>query len=140
MKRSSKRVKLPQGYVSQVSPWSERMAKGQRSKQQLYLLTVVISSLSTSLLITVRFTTKLTLAGTLQLDLTALIKPASSARSCKLPDTTNPAPTLDLFKQKRCYGWWSTSSSQTGTLRDTVGTLQNTTGLAGSSLSPPEMA
>lgn len=101
------------------------MAKGQRSKQQLYLLTVVISSLSTSLLITFRFTTKLTLAGTLQLDLTALIKPASSARSCKLPDTTNPAPTPDLFKQKRCYGWWSTSSLKTGTLRDTVGTLHS---------------
>ncbi|XP_067038375.1 myoferlin-like isoform X1 [Acropora muricata] len=57
--------------------------------------------------------------GTLQLDLTALIKPATNARSCKIPDATNPAPTLDLFKQKRCYGWWSTSSLQTGTLRDT---------------------
>lgn len=57
--------------------------------------------------------------GTLQLDLTALIKPATNARSCKIPDATNPAPTLDLFKQKRCYGWWSTSTLQTGTLRDT---------------------
>ncbi|XP_015759469.1 PREDICTED: dysferlin-like [Acropora digitifera] len=76
--------------------------------------------------------------GTLQLDLTALIKPATNARSCKIPDATNPAPTLDLFKQKRCYGWWSTSSLQTGTLRDTVGTLQNTVGVAGSSLDAPK--
>lgn len=57
--------------------------------------------------------------GTLELDLTALIKPATNARSCKLPKTTNPAPTMDLFKQKRCYGWWSTSSLQSGTLKDT---------------------
>lgn len=71
---------------------------------------------------TFRFTTKLTLPGTLQLDLTALIKPATNARSCKIPDSSNPAPTLDLFKQKRCYGWWSTSSLKAGTLRDTVGT------------------
>ena len=81
--------------------------------------------------LTLRFTTKVTLTGTLQLDLTALIKPATNARSCKLPDATNPAPTLDVFKQKRCYGWWSTTSLQTGTLRDTVGTLQNTVGVAG---------
>ena len=85
-----------------------------------------------------RFTTKVTLIGTLQLDLTALIKPATNARSCKLPDATNPAPTLDVFKQKRCYGWWSTSSLQTGTLRDTVGTLQNTMGVAASSLDVPK--
>ena len=88
--------------------------------------------------LTLRFTIKVTLTGTLQLDLTALIKPATNARSCKIPDATNPAPTLDLFKQKRCYGWWSTSSLQTGTLRDTVGILQNTVGVAGSSLNPPK--
>ena len=88
--------------------------------------------------LTLRFTTKVTLTGTLQLDLTALIKPATNARSCKIPDATNPAPTLDLFKQKRCYGWWSTSSLQTGTLRDTVGTLQNTMGVAASSLDVPK--
>ena len=58
------------------------------------------------------------LAGTLQLDLPALIKPATTARTCKLP--VDGALTVDLFKQKRCYGWWTVSSMKSGTLKDTV--------------------
>lgn len=58
------------------------------------------------------------LAGTLELDLPALIKPATSARTCKLP--VDGALTVDLFKQKRCYGWWTVSSMKSGTLKDTV--------------------
>jgi len=50
------------------------------------------------------------IAGSLQLDLTSLIKPATSARSCKLPSGTSPEPTVDLSRQKRCYGWWAMSS------------------------------
>ena len=65
------------------------------------------------------------LAGTLQLDLTSLIKPASSARSCKMPTDTNPAPAVDLFRQKRCYGWWTVSSMKTGTLKSTVSLESN---------------
>ena len=60
------------------------------------------------------------IAGSLQLDLTSLIKPATSARSCKLPSGTSSEPTVDLFRQKRCYGWWAMSSMKTGTLKNTV--------------------
>ena len=59
-------------------------------------------------------------AGSLQLDLTSLIKPATSARFCKLPGGTSPEPTVDLFRQKRCYGWWAMSSMKSGTLKSTV--------------------
>ncbi|KAL9983693.1 hypothetical protein ACROYT_G005909 [Oculina patagonica] len=57
--------------------------------------------------------------GTLQLDLTSLMKPATSARSCKLPSDIDSAPKLDLFRQKRCYGFWAMSSMKTGTLKNT---------------------
>lgn len=60
-----------------------------------------------------------TLAGTLQLDLTALIKPATNARTCKL-STDDSSPVVDLFKQKRCYGFWAVGSMKTGTLTQTV--------------------
>ena len=59
-------------------------------------------------------------AGSLQLDLTSLLKPATTARSCKLPGDSEPSPKLDLFKQKRCYGWWATSSMKTGSMKSTV--------------------
>lgn len=57
--------------------------------------------------------------GSLQLDLTSLLKPATTARSCKLPGDSEPSPKLDLFKQKRCYGWWATSSMKTGSMKST---------------------
>lgn len=58
------------------------------------------------------------LAGALQLDLTSLIKPATSDRYCKLP--TETTATLDLFKQKRCYGWWTATSMKTGSIQEAV--------------------
>lgn len=54
--------------------------------------------------------------GALQLDLTSLIKPATSDRYCKLP--TETTATLDLFKQKRCYGWWTATSMKTGSIKE----------------------
>ena len=65
------------------------------------------------------------IAGSLQLDLTSLIKPATSARFCKLPSSTSPESTVDLFRQKRCYGWWAMSSMKNGTLKNTVWLLQH---------------
>ncbi|KAJ7336524.1 hypothetical protein OS493_011734 [Desmophyllum pertusum] len=57
--------------------------------------------------------------GSLQLDLISLVKPATNTSSCKLPSDTNSAPTVDLFKQKRCYGWWSMGSMKSGTFKST---------------------
>ena len=59
-------------------------------------------------------------AGSLALDLTALVKPATSARSCKLPNATDPETAVDLFKQKQCYGWWCITSMKSGEPKSTV--------------------
>lgn len=41
------------------------------------------------------------------LDLNKLPRPVKDAKYCDIPDPKRPAPLMNLFRTKRCRGWWA---------------------------------
>jgi len=58
--------------------------------------------------------------GSLTLNLNRIPKPAKSPRRCNLEmvDQKNQRPTLNLFKNRRCKGWWPIVARETDDSQD----------------------
>lgn len=58
--------------------------------------------------------------GSLTLNLNRIPKPAKSPRRCNLEmvDQKNRRPTLNLFKNRRCKGWWPIVARETDDSQD----------------------
>ena len=53
-------------------------------------------------------------AGSITLDLNRIPKPAKDQKKCtlKMMRTDGKVPTLNLFKNKRCKGWWPVAARE----------------------------
>lgn len=60
--------------------------------------------------------------GGITLDLNKIPRPVKDAKFCDLPNPKRPTPVMNLFKTKRCRGWWPmTRKDEEGDIELVVG-------------------
>lgn len=54
--------------------------------------------------------------GSIALDLNNIPKPAKNVKKCslKMLDKNGKWPTMNLFKNRRCKGWWAVAAREQG--------------------------